>query len=305
MITRILSQVSNIAPLNNNQASTLNSKSIKPSVKIGITSLQKNRNPYIIEWVAFHLCMGFNQFYIYAHQCTDGMVETLKKLAVHYPIVIKEIFEDTPQIPAYLDSARQHLPNVDWMAYIDGDEFLFPVQHDNIAQALQGYNDKSLSALGAYWICYGSSGHLQEPTGLITENFTRHSHPDFKINRHVKTIVKGGLIADAPWAVSTHVFETPHGTVDELLRPIAKGWSWEHEPSHTVFRINHYVTQSYDFYRHKKRFMGAADVSPDQERDASWFTKMDRNECDDGVRYLFLLKLKIKIEEMMKCLLDV
>ena len=267
-------------------------------MKVGITSIQRDRNPYIIEWVAFHLCMGFTDFFIYAHKCTDAMSDTLKKLAQHYPIIVKEIDDDAPpQLKIYWESINEHVANIDWMAFIDGDEFLMPMQHASIGEALASYQDKPISALGVYWMCYGSSGHLTEPQGLVTENFTRHAPANFAVNRHAKTILKGRNTQHIH-TVAAHIFDTNNGTFDEQMRPIATGWEHAHEPSHSVFRINHYLTQSYDFYRYKKRFMGAADVNANLERDASWWTGHDRNDCDDGIRYSFLIKLKLKIEEI-------
>lgn len=264
-------------------------------MKIGITSIQRDRNPYIVEWIAFHLAMGFTDFFIYSHKCSDGMNDTIRKLAEHYSITLNELEDDAPpQLPAYWDAIVHYVPHVDWMAFIDGDEFLFPTQHDSIVDTLTPFNEHDISALGVYWMLYGSSGHLVEPAGLITENFIRHQKDG---DRHVKTILRGRNQAQVH-RVAAHVFETDKGTFDEQMRPIATGWERVHEPSFEHFRINHYVTQSYDFYRHKKRHMGAADVDASKERDAAWFKGCDRNECDDGIRYQFLLKLKLKIEEI-------
>ncbi len=63
-------------------------------MKVAIASIQRNRNPYIAEWIAFHLAMGFNQFYIYCHKTTDGMTETLVRLAQHFPITVIPITND-------------------------------------------------------------------------------------------------------------------------------------------------------------------------------------------------------------------
>ena len=53
-------------------------------MEIGITSIQRDRNPYIVEWIAFHLCVGFNR--LYRRTCkiivpADTAVAPLKKEA--------------------------------------------------------------------------------------------------------------------------------------------------------------------------------------------------------------------------------
>lgn len=266
--------------------------------KIAIASIQRNRGPWIVEWIAFHLLVGFNQFYIYSHKCTDGMTQTLMKLARHYPIVIHEIdSDDKPQLVCYQHAYNAYGQSVDWMAFIDGDEFLFPTAHDNIADALSPYEDKQLSALAAYWVCYGSSGHISEPEGLVVENYRRHSAPDFLPNRHIKSIVKGRQ-TDVTM-VGSHLFRTPLGTYDELLRPIVHGWMKELEPSYRALRINHYLVQSYEFFRNTKQTIGAADFNSKYVRPDDWYSQYDHNECDDGKSYNFLVPLKLKVLEML------
>jgi hypothetical protein len=263
---------------------------------IGITSIQKNRNPWILEWLAFHMLMGVDSFYIYAHQCTDGMVDTLLKLSNNYPINVFAIdTNDSPQLAAYQHSWNTHGKTLDWMAFIDGDEFLFPTQSKTISDALSHFEKHILSALGVYWVCYGSNGHMTEPDGLIIENYPRHSSNSFYANRHIKSILRGGQNAEL---CRSHLFNTELGTFDEKLRPITHGLMSELEPSYEFFRINHYVTQSYGYFKNTKQNSGQADLPTNSLRPDDWFFTHDRNECDDGVSYNFLIRLKIKVMEL-------
>ena len=265
---------------------------------IAIASIQRNRNPYIIEWLAFHLAVGFDQFYIYAHKTTDGMAETLQRLSRKYPIQVFALdANDWPQIIAY-NHAWTHFGNKEeWMAFIDGDEFLFPTKTDSIGEALAGYKDQKLSALGVYWKCYGSNGHIDEPTGMLLENYPRHSDDTFYANRHIKSIVKGG---EQVVTNRSHLFETGNGTVDEHFRPITEGLMMDYRPTYDVFRINHYVTQSFEYFKKTKQNIGAADLPAGAQRSDEWFTRHDRNEEDDGMSRRFLEKTK----EYMKAMLE-
>lgn len=257
---------------------------------IAIASIQRNRNPYIIEWIAFHLAVGFDQFYIYAHKTTDGMTETLIRLAEKYPIQVFAIdADDFPQIVAY-NHAWSHFGNKEnWIAFIDGDEFLFPTQHLTMAEALANYHNEPISAIGAYWKCYGSNGHIDEPPGMLLENYPRHSDDSFYANRHIKSIVKGG---EQVLTNRSHLFETKNGTFDEQLRPITNGLMMEYRPSYNTFRINHYVTQSLAYFKNTKQNSGAADLPAGAIRSDEWFTRHDRNEEEDGMSRRFLQKTK-------------
>jgi hypothetical protein len=265
-------------------------------LKLGITSIQRNRGKWIVEWLAFHMVVGFEHFYLYAHKSTDDMTATLLKLARRYDITVHPLDDQPqPQLLAYQHAANAYADRVDWMAFIDGDEFLHPAQGFQIAPALAMFDTQPLSALAAYWVCYGSSGHVRDPDGLVLQDYPRHSGADFLPNRHVKSIVRG---RQAIGVRSSHVFDTAHGTVDEQLRPVHQGWMRELAPSVAHLRINHYAVQSFDFFRRTKQHMGAADGNSQLVRPDSWFFEYDRNEHDDGQTYRFLVPLKLKVQEL-------
>jgi hypothetical protein len=267
------------------------------SVKIAITSIQRNRNPYIVEWIAFHLAMGFTQFYIYCHKTTDGMTETLTQLAEHLPITVIPLYnDDHPQILAYQHAWANFGQAVDWMAFIDGDEFLFPTQKESIQEALAAFNDLPISALGVYWKCYGSNGHIAEPPGLLMENYPRHSRADFAANQHIKSIVRGGAKVNP---VRSHLFDTELGTFDEHMRPITSGHMANYQPTYDALRINHYVVQSQQYFREIKQGIGAADLLlGGGYRPDAWFENHDRNEDDDGISRTLLPRLREKMTEI-------
>ena len=271
---------------------------------IAIASIQRNRAPWIVEWLAFHLLAGFDRFFIYCHLCDDGTEAILSKLARHYPITPYSIGAvERPQLAAYQHAWDTHQSQVDWMAFIDGDEFLFAPNDASIGDALARYDSRSLSALAAYWICYGSNGHITDPGGLLMEQFPRHSQRDFGPNRHIKSIVRSG---EAVRCVGSHLFETPRGTYDENMRPMTAPMLEDpsFHPTHDVFRINHYVTQHYEYFKQVKQNIGAADRRPHIVRPDDWFTGHDRNECDDGVAALILPALKLKVAELQSVLSD-
>lgn len=273
---------------------------MKKTGKIAVTSIQRNRNKYILEWLAFHMAVGFNHFYIYCHKTTDGMQKTLLELSKKYPIEIFELeMDDYPQLIAYQHAWENFGDKVDWMAFIDGDEFLFPTKADSIQGALSVYEKKELSALGVYWKCYGSNGHVEDPQGLVIESYPRHSRDDFLPNRHIKSILRGG---ERVLHFRSHLFDTERGTFDELMRPISHGWMKEFAPSYEEFRINHYVVQSRQFYFEVKKGMGGADLQAGFVRGDAYFDEYDRNEESDGLCYKFIDMAKDKLAEFYSAL---
>src|SRR5689334_9972380 len=129
-------------------------------MQLGLTTIQKNRGPWINEWIAFHNLVGFNKFYFYADECNDSTHKVLARLKKSFDITVFEKIPDKPskQLGAYNDAYAKYGSKLDWMAFIDGDEFLFPTKAGSMQEALQEFNDKNISALGIYWACFGSSG---------------------------------------------------------------------------------------------------------------------------------------------------
>ena len=51
-----------------------------------------------------------------------------------------------------------------------------------------------------------------------------------------------------------------------------------------------------------KQRSGAPDADPALVRPDSWFHQHDRNECDDGQSYRWLVPLKLKVRELQQAL---
>lgn len=254
--------------------------------RVGIVSIQKNRAPWLHEWVAFHHLAGFSKFYVYAHNCSDHSDEVLRTLSAGYDLKAFQVRtnENQVQLKVYQHAYETFGHECDWLAFIDGDEFMFPTAAPSIGQALAEYDHLRTSAIGVYWVCFGSSGHQREPEGLVIENYRRRPSLAFPINRHVKSVVRGRQASRV--GPNSHMFHTPWGTQDELGRPVTFGLT-DHEPSYTRFRINHYVTQSRQFFTQFKQTSGAADAGAGYVRPDSWWTKHDHNdEQDDSLVHI-------------------
>lgn len=259
---------------------------------LGITSIQRDRAPWIKEWVVFHYLVGFRKFYIFPHNCSDNTVDILKKLKDEFNIEIffLDLNLQLLQLRCYQYSCENFLKDVDWMAFIDGDEFLFPTNANSVQEVLSEYTNKKISALGVYWSCFGSSGHKKEPNGLIIENYKYRAADGYHNNRHVKSIVKGGRLASSVTSGGTaHVFNTPVGTFDENLRPIASGWT-DYEPTYNKLRINHYVTQSKSNFLNFKK--NRVEIFNEPPKPDGWWEEHDRNDVLDTSMDKFIKPLK-------------
>lgn len=266
-------------------------------MQLGIVTIQRDRGPWLIEWFAFHYMIGFRKFYFYAHHCTDDTALIINGLSKKISIQAFEIPEkiDKVQLMAYQHACDNYMDDVDWMAFIDGDEFLFPTKEFSMQNALREYQDMNISAIAVFNVMFGSSGFLKEPEGFITKNYRQCStDPTFLENRHVKSIVKGHQSVNV--TNCSHVFATQNGTVDEQLRPITWGLMADYVPSYEKFRLNHYCCQSYEFFTKFKKESGHADAGAYSLRSDDWWVTHDRNEdLDESLcRYFDELEKTVK-----------
>jgi hypothetical protein len=146
------------------------------------------------------------------------------------------------------------------MAFIDADEFLFPVTEDRLTDVLRRYED--VAALVVPWHMFGFSGHDTPPPGLVIENFTfRAPFPcvDFPKLTRWKSIVDPARVRQI---VSAHTFDVDGLACDENRRPLKPKFHprlW----SSNVLRINHYFTKS------KKEFAAKAPLAAELAGEAS------------------------------------
>jgi len=269
-------------------------------MKLGITTIQRGRAAYLLEWIAFHQVVGFERFIVYSHggdSEQEALLGCLSRIDPAISCYRWDYVARRPQLLAYRHSWHFHGKDVDAMAFIDGDEFLYSPDaelRDTVSRLLV----PEASALGVYWMVYGSSGRVDEPDGLLIENFTRHAESDFDANRHIKTILRSG--EDAQF-VNSHYFRTSKGTVDELARRVEEPVVSAFPPSHEHICINHYVTQSRAYYQTVKRNVGQIDLPPRyrHERGEDWFRAHDRNECASGNALNFVLPTKQRADELL------
>lgn len=250
-------------------------------MKLAVCSIQKNRGPWLLEWIVFHHLSGFTDFIIYLHDCDDESPYIIERLRRVFSIQCFEIRESGfgIQLRCFQHAYETFSKDYDWMAFIDGDEFLFTPQGCHIASALARYHDIPASALAVYWRSFGASGHVAEPPGLVTQNYRYRAEDGFIGNLHIKSLVR----CDGSMRIATnsHYFETKLGTIDEKLNHITGGFDARHIPSWEFFCINHYSTQSREFYEKIKKDSGAADAGPGVIRPESWWDEYNRNEIFD------------------------
>jgi len=146
-------------------------------VGIAFTAIIKNEADYLEEWIAFHAMLGVRHFYLYDNGSTDdtaGVLSPYIEKGIVTLIPWKNFIASiNPQRAAVAHAVANFGPHYRWLAPIDVDEFVFPVEGDSLEDTLTEFTDVPIICLP--WINFGPSGHERKPEGLVIENYTERA----------------------------------------------------------------------------------------------------------------------------------
>jgi len=284
-------------------------KSDAAPTSLAVAAIFKNEAPYILEWVAWHRCLGANAFFIADNESTDGTTEILAALA-KAGIVEHVLFPGTPgqppQLPAYRMLMDRFRSRAQWISLIDADEFLLPATGTDglplpLVPWLQSLPDK-VGAVLVNWAIYGSSGEKTFRPGLVTERFSMRAQKEHGANQHVKSIVRTADYRSArynphifvidPWRmlVSSDGKQTASSTTREGVIGSAV---WGH------VRLNHYVIKSAEEFWARKVARGRPDTYEAQhQRNQSFFDDHDANDVSDPPPAAFLAQVRAEMARL-------
>lgn len=229
----------------------------KPKVFLSVVAIAQNEASYIKEWIEYHKLVGVERFYFYDNGSTDNTREVLEPYINDGTVVYDYCEGKCLQYKAYTDAVLKYKNQTEWLAIIDLDEYIVPIEKNSIPDFLKEF--EGAPAVGINWVMFDSNGHKTKPTendGLITANYTRvQKNYDTKVNRHIKSIVNPRKVITVQ---NPHfaIYKNNEFALNENHEKICGPFTKKH--SSTKIQINHYYTKSAEEYR-KKTDRGNAD----------------------------------------------
>jgi hypothetical protein len=234
------------------------------------------------EWLAYHRRLGIGAFYIYDHNGTMPLTDTVPYASLAAGDVRYTYFNqylgESPQLAVYNECREQFFGQHRWMTFIDPDEFIVLQQPEMILpKFLAGYEE--FGALVVNWRLFGSSNHTHRPAGRVVDNYI-HCYPrDHSNSIHVKVIANTRF---------THLIASPHQA--EYVRgkfAVTESRQPHGRPETPLISMNeialyHYVVKSQeDFDRKRARgaVHGVENIRPEnflQEVDSEAVDLCDR-----------------------------
>lgn len=218
-----------------------------PKYNLAVCAIAKNEGSYFKEWIEWHSKLGVDKFYIYDNESTDSTKEVLTQYIKSGLVEYTYFPGHRKQLAAYDDCIDKHRMEARWIAFIDLDEFIVPVQDKSITDFLHRF--ENFSAVEINWLIYGSNGAKKRMPGTMMERFKYHSQPNHYLNRHVKSIVNPRRVFTM---IGCHEVAKISGiTADSHGNPVKKHFR-EREPQQDIIKINHYAVRSYEEFVEKQ-----------------------------------------------------
>jgi hypothetical protein len=145
---------------------------------------------HIREWAAHHLLIGFDKIIIFDHKSKTPLKKVFENFDKRVKIMNVSYLDNAVKT-TLMDKATiiANYLKMDWMIYLDADEFIILNKYKDIKHFLSVYNHAD--SLGVNWLFFGSNYLKNDPDDLIIENYTRS---DLFLNDHLKTFVRPSKI---------------------------------------------------------------------------------------------------------------
>ena len=226
-----------------------------------ICAIAKDEDEFLKEWVVYHLLLGFDHIIIYDNGSKNPIRILLKEYIEENLVSVQDYpTQNAPQLSAYFHCLKNWKEKTCWMAFIDIDEFIGPLQDNDIRTFLDRFEE--YAGVGIHWMMFGSNGHLKRPKGNVIENYTE----SIGLSNLYKSIVHP---REVTYPLSPHHFQYAQRfcvNEDQICLPHVQSY-----PTASTIQINHYYYKSQQDYEDKIRRGIATPVKNVTERSIQTF----------------------------------
>ena len=268
-----------------------------PALSISLVSPARNEGPFLLEWIAWHRMIGFDDILILTHDCVDDsdlMLDTLAGAELvrhhrHQPGI-----KESPIGSAYKRaSCDSQVLAADWVMTLDTDEFLQVFVGDGSIHDLVRMNAQPYLGMAINWKVFGSNAQHSWSDTFVRHQFTRAAENHDRANMYYKSIFRdlkdfARWASHSPWQYSGK-WGGKNIWVDSEGRPL-NAIRLRQEPrhsraiatrriTHVGAQINHYAVKSIEGFSLKgTQKSGAAGVD---RHNTAFFETYDCNDTED------------------------
>ena len=221
----------------------------------------KNENPYLKDWLDYHLKVGVSQFYLYDQ---DGGEEAREILAPYEEkgIVKRHLwtrwdgtkydgatkwYQRNKNHMGFAHAAETYRQEFQWLMKIDVDEFLFPLDGaSSLLDWLKKVDLRKVKGVKVPRINFGNNGHEIMPKSSVLEAYTKR---EAEYSDH-KDLGNADFLSSNRYAYSAHWWHYKWYKFGKRLKDTDEiGW-----------RVNHYFIKSLEEYLSRQNVSRARPV---------------------------------------------
>lgn len=242
----------------------------------------KNEEPYLAEYLEFHILQGVDHFIFYDNGSTDGTKEILEPYIKAGLVELRTYPPEITQRNNFWMMTHllgEQVGKTEWIHFGALDERVFSPDGQKLPLVLERYKDAG--GLSVAWEEFNSNGHTTKLPGLITDRFTTTCKDTAQ---HIKTIVR-------PEAVTTHCgnphnfkYQPGFGSVDENHKSVDNAWNNKNPYTFNLIKNHHYRTLSREEFDSKmnKGLLDHAGQEKSRRPDAEEQWEWCHNKAEQG-----------------------
>lgn len=224
--------------------------------ELAICAIFQDDARFLAEWIDYHKHVGVEHFYLYNNRSKDNFYEVLHPYILNGDVSLYDwpfTYTDgdgwnNVQCGAYSDGLHKSKHVAHWLAIIDTDEFIIPLNTETLPETLKYF--EAFPAIGINWQMYGTSLVSEVAPGeKMTYALLMRAPNDIPEHFVIKSIVQPERTI--PHATNPHYFfytsgfciNTDGQRIEGAISPYV---------AVNVLRINHYWCRDEKFMREEK-----------------------------------------------------
>ena len=291
--------------------------------RVCIVCMAKREENYILEFIHYHLCLGFDKIILYDNEDSPTYQDLIaQKRPSFLPFVQIIHFPNKPYSKGILYVALDHfmqnfMKEYTHAIHMDVDEFIVLKKHPDIKSFIQEWidADPTCAGVGFNWKMFGASDHpspfLEDGGSGDFSLVLRFLKCQSGLNRHIKTLFRTDRMGGYRTVHDIHPTPGCHVKSADTSRHIIKG-PFHHTSDDSVSQLNHYKTKTWPEFK-TIWSRGAADhprssqfntLRTDENISAMRhaFDKHNMNDCVDTTARDFYLRMLEHTPNQDSCL---
>ena len=217
-------------------------------------AIMRDEGKYLKEWIEHHLSVGVDHFYLYDNESKDNTASILQPYIDNKIVTMIKWPGDMVQISAYNDAISRYKYYTEYMAFIDIDEFIVPVDPVKsvpqiVDEIFDEYTKKEFKGpfqpggVGVNWMVYGTSNRKETADEPVLEAYLYRARDDYSQNCHIKTICDPCTVSGFTTNPHAPGYKQGYTGISEKGSYLFNS-PYFYDASYSRLRINHYYSKS-------------------------------------------------------------